>query len=338
MSNELILNNFQSNVDNDGMKLDEMDLLVRVAETGSMTRAAQHLHLTPAAVSATVRRMEEVMGVRLFERTTRSVHPTEEGLVVLEGCRDVLDRWSQTLEEAKGPGTEVVGTVHLSAPADTTYEVLAPVLVKVSKEQPQLQVVVHSSDSLLHLHKDAIDMAIRYGPLKDSTLEARTLAECPGILVASPAYIRKEGNPRGAKDLAKHRCLTLRLSGAAVTSWTLLGNGSTQEVALRSSLCGDGYLVRGWAIEGLGIARKSIFDVIEDLEAGRLVRVLPELHSGSSAIQAVFPSRRFLPARVRLIDMAISAAFTDRARRCEEWLSTSENRNVDKKGASTRKG
>lgn len=84
-----------------------------------MTMAARHLHLTPAAVSATARRIEKAMGVRLFERTTRSIHPTDEGLVVLEGCQDVLNRWDRTLEDARGASSEVVGTVHLSAPFKT---------------------------------------------------------------------------------------------------------------------------------------------------------------------------------------------------------------------------
>lgn len=306
------------------MNLDEMELLVRVAETGSMTRAARHLHRTPAAVSAAVRRIEEGMGVRLFERTTRSVHPTDEGLAVLEGCQDVLNRWRRTLEEARGARAEVVGTVHLSAPADTTYQVLAPVIVEVSERHPRLQVVVHSSDSLHHLHRDAIDMAIRYGPLQDSTLTARRLAECPGILVAAPAYLERHGSPEVPRDLIEHRCLTLQLSNVAVTSWNLLPEeGPVQEVLLRSPLCGDGYLVRHWAVAGLGIARKSLFDVLDDLEAGRLVRVLPDHTSGSREIHAVFPSRRYLPARVRAVDEALSAAFAERVRGCERWLQQS---------------
>ncbi|PRQ09099.1 LysR family transcriptional regulator [Enhygromyxa salina] len=302
------------------MKLDEMELLVRVAETGSMTLAARQMHLTPAAVSAAVRRVEETMGVRLFERTTRSLHPTDEGLVVLEGCQDVVERWERTLEEVHGTTHELVGTVHLSAPADTTYQVLAPVIVAVAEAHPRLQVVVHSSDALQHLQRDAIDMAIRYGAMPDSSLSARKLAESPGVLVAAPAYLARRGHPRAPEQLAGHRCLTLQLASVAVTRWTLHGEGSVHEVSLGSPLCGDGHLARMWAVAGMGIALKSLFDVIDDLEAGRLVRVLPGYASSPTPYHAVFPSRRYLPARVRALDVALTSEFTARHARCEAWL------------------
>lgn len=297
-----------------------MELLVRVAETGSMTLAARQLHLTPAAVSAAVRRVEEAIGVRLFERTTRSLHPTDEGLVVLEGCQEVVERWERTLEEVRGTAQELVGTVHLSAPADTTYQILAPVVVAVAEAHPRLEVVVHSSDALQHLHREAIDMAIRYGSMQDSSLSARKLAESPGVLVAAPAYLERRGHPRAPKELAGHRCLTLQLASVAVTTWTLHGEGSVHEVPLGSPLCGDGYLARRLALAGVGIALKSLFDVIDDLEAGRLVRVLHAYTSPPMAIHAVFPSRRYLPARVRALDAALTTEFSARDARCEAWL------------------
>ena len=301
------------------MKVLDMEILVRVAEAGSMTAASRQMHLTPAAVSATVGRVEEALGMRLFERTTRAIHPTDEGLIVLEGCQDVLARWQRTLEEVRGT-PELAGTVHLSAPADTTYEILAPVVVAVAEANPQLQVVLHTSDSVHHLHQEAIDMAIRYGPLQDSTLSARKLTEWPGVLVASKAYVERWGTPREPEDLRDHRCLTLQLSSAAVTSWTLHRGDVALEVPLRSPLCGDGYLARRWALEGLGIARKSLFDVIDDLETGRLVRVLPRHVSDTFAIHVVFPSRRYTPVRVQALDSALTAAFAARAARCDAWL------------------
>ena len=296
---------------------------MRVAETGSMTLAARQLHLTPAAVSAAVRRIEEALGARLFERTTRSLHPTDEGALVLEACQEVIDRWARALEQVHGPARELVGTVHLSAPSDTTHQVLAPVIVAVAEAHPKLEVVVHSSDTLQHLHRDAIDMAIRYGPLQDSSLSARKLAAHPGVLVASPAYLARRGRPRAPEDLADHRCITLQLSGAPVTVWPLreVSGGKATEVALESPLCGDGHLARVWAVAGVGIARKSLFDVIDDLEAGRLERVLPGHLTRTTPIHAVFPSRRYQPARVRALDAAIAVAFAGRSARCDAWLA-----------------
>ncbi len=301
------------------MKLDEMDLLVRVAETGSMTLAARQLNLTPAAVSAAVKRVEETVGVRLFERTTRTVHPTEEGLRVIEGCQEVVARWQRTLEAVRGASQSLAGTIHISAPADTTYQILEPVIARLSQQHPELQVVVHSSDALHQLHREAIDMAIRYGPMPDSTLSARRLAICPGVLVASPAYLERSGRPSQPGELAKHRCITLRLASVPVTTWALQSAAGARTVPLQSPLCGDGYLARRWALAGQGIALKSLFDVIDDLESGRLERVLPAYTTSPMAIHAVFPSRRFLPARVRALDAAITAEFNDRLARCERW-------------------
>lgn len=303
------------------MKTDEMELLVRVAETGSMTLAAKQLHLTPAAVSAAVRRLEESLGLRLFERTTRSVHPTDEGLVILEGCQEVIDRWQRTIEEVRGAAGELVGDVHVSAPADTAYQMLAPVVAEVSEAHPRLRVVVHVSDAVAHLHREAIDMAIRYGALQDSSLSARKLADVPGVLVASPGYLERHGAPDSPEELTEHRALTLQLASVPVTSWALVGRGETRAVELRRTICSDGYLARQWALQGEGIAMKSLLDVIDDLEAGTLVRVLPEFAVGPMPVHVVFPSRRYPRARVRALDAALETAFAERVQRCEAWLA-----------------
>lgn len=301
------------------MKIHEMEVMVRVAEAGSMTVAARQLHLTPAAVSAMVGRVEDSLGLRLFERTTRAIHPTDEGLVVLEGCQEIVAQWERTLERVRGQ-PELEGAVHLSAPADTTYQVLAPVACEISEAHPNLQLVLHTSDAVHHLHRDAIDMAIRYGELQDSGLMARKLADSPSILVAAPDYLERRGAPRVPQELCAHRVVTLQLSGTVVTSWRLESYGGSETVSLGSPLCGDGHFSRQCALAGKAIARKVLFDVIDDLEEGRLVRVLPSHTSGVTGIHAVFPSRRFMPARVRAVDSAVSEAFAHRVRRCNDWL------------------
>lgn len=309
------------------MKIREMELLVRVAETGSMTLAAQQLQLSPAAVSAAVQRIEAAIGVRLFERTTRSLRPTDEGLVIIEGCEDIVDRWQRTLEDAHGQGRELAGTIHLSAPADTTYGILESVIAELCAQHPRLRVVLNIGDAIQHVHKDAIDLAIRYGSLRDSTLLARKLVEAPSVLVASPAYLAARGAPETPQALAEHRCVTLHLSNVPAVVWELQRGDELHALRIDSPLCGDGYLARRWAIAGMGVALKSAFDVIEDLEAGRLVQVLPEYTGGSVAVHAVFRSR-FRPARVRALDAAIAERFAARGARCEAWLAGAEARTL----------
>ncbi len=303
------------------MKLREMELLVRIAETGSMTLAARQLHLTPAAVSAAVRRIEDDLGLRIFERTTRTLHPTEEGLVVIACCEDVLDRWQRTLDEAKGPRVGLAGTVHLSAPTDTTYQVLESLVVALCTEHPALRVVLSTSDMVQHLHRDAIDLATRYGALHDSTLSARTLAVSPRVLVASPAYLDQWGIPDTPQSLLGHRCLTLHLANVPAVSWQMHRGDESHTVHIESPLCGDGFLARRWAVAGMGIAFKSLFDVIDELESGSLVRVLPDYAGDTLGIHAVFPSRRFQPTRVRTVAAAIADRCAARAARCQAWLA-----------------
>lgn len=303
------------------MKIRDMELLVRVAETGSMTVAARQLHLTPAAVSAAVQRVEASLGLRLFERTTRSLHATEDGLVVLEGCADVVARWTRTLDEARGAGAELEGHVHLSAPADTTYQLLEDGVAELAAAHPRLRVVLWTSDAIQQLHRDAIDMAIRYGALPDSGLTARRLVQREAILVASPEYLQNRGAPEHPRDLAQHDLVTLQRGGSPTLSWSLRrSDGEDWTVPVDSPLCGNGYLSRRWALAGRGVAYKNLFDVIDDLEAGTLRRVLPDWSGGLVPIHAVFPSRRFLPARVRALDAAIGARFAARDARCARWL------------------
>lgn len=308
-----------------------MDLLVRIAETGSMTLAARQLYLTPAAVSAAVRRIEGDVGVRLFERTTRSLHLTDEGLVIIEGCRDVVERWRRALDEARGHRSALAGTVHLTVPKDLTYQVLQPLIADFSLAHPALRVVLSTSDSIRHLHRDAIDLAIRYGSLQDSRLSARKLAASPRILVAAPSYLERAGVPDGVDALLKHRCLTMELANVPVVSWRLLRGDEAHTVEMSSSpLCGDGYLVRQWAVAGMGIAFKSLLDVIDDLEAGRLVQVLPTFSGGLIPIHAVFPSR-FLPARVRALLTVIEERCRTRWERCMAWRN--RRASIDPNGA-----
>lgn len=204
------------------MKTRDMTLLVRIAETGSMTLAAKQLHVTPAAVSATVQRIEESLGVRLFERTTRTLHVTDEGGVIVEACQDILARWQRTLEDVRADHHELEGEVHFSAPADTTYNILQPVMAAMSARHNNLRIVMHTGDTVHHRYKDAIDMAIRYGPLQDSTLTARKLSDFPYILVASPSYLAEAGVPRDVHELHRHRQISIQLNSVPMSSWALI--------------------------------------------------------------------------------------------------------------------
>ncbi|MEM6991330.1 MAG: substrate binding domain-containing protein, partial [Myxococcota bacterium] len=252
--------------------------------------------------------------------TTRALHPTDEGTLLIEGCRDVVELWQRTLEDARAQRAELEGVVQLAAPVDTAYQLLRSVVAELHAEHPRLTVVLHGTDTVQQLDRDAVDVSIRYGRLQDSTMSARKLAVCPGILVAAPSYLQRKGVPRSPADLQSHQCITLHLSNRLQDTWELLGKGRPRRVELVSPLCGDGYAARQWALDGAGIALKSLFDVIDDLEHGRLVRVLPRYTSGLVPIHAVFPNRRFTTARVRTLLSVVAKRFAVRSNRCTTWL------------------
>jgi DNA-binding transcriptional LysR family regulator len=305
------------------MKIDEMQLLIRVAETGSMTRAARQLDRTPAAVSAAIQRIERALGLRLFERTTRTLHPTDEGLVIVEGCQETVRRWQQTLDEARGSNATLEGSIRLSAPTDATQQVVAEAVAAFSAAHASVRVIVHATDTLQNVLEDALDVSVRYGELKDSSLVSRRLAASLRILVASPDYLARRGVPETLDDLAQHRLLTLQLASTPVRTWPLEGDRGSVPLAVDSPLCGDGLVVRRWAVAGQGIAFKSLLDVIDDLEAGRLVRVLPGFDGAVGPIHAVLPSRTYIPARVRALVAHLATEFAAREARCARWLSPS---------------
>lgn len=302
------------------MRLEDMQLLLRIAETGSMTLAARQMHLTPAAVSASLRRLEQELDTRIFERSTRALRPTDEGLIVLAGARDVLGRWQETLEEIQGESAQLTGTVHISAPGDTAYQIVAPAIIELAKQYPKLQVVMHCADSLHHLQRDAIDMAIRYGKLQDSSLTARKVSHRPCILVASPSYFAKHPRPISPQDLLEHQTITLQLGEKMLDTWVLTHKQKKHRVTLHQPLCADGHLARQWALQGRGIAFKSLFDVIDDLEQGTLVNALPGFFGPDAPIHTVFPSRQHVPTRVRAVEKFLRQHFVARDARCDSWL------------------
>lgn len=305
------------------MKMRELEVLVRVAEAGSMTRAARQLELTPAAVSAIVQRAEATLGLRLFERTTRSLRLTREGRVIVEGSQETLLRWRRALDEARGDTTRLEGVLRVSAPADTTEVLIGDVIASFSGVHPGVTVIAHATDVMQDVLGDALDVTVRYGALNDSSLIAHRLATCPRVLVASPAYLDVYGHPTSPEALRDHRLLTLQLRNTPETTWRLRSAGRTKPLQIDSPLCGDGLRVRRWALAGHGIALKSLLDVVDDLEEGRLVRVLPDVDAGWTPLHAVLPSRRFVPARVRGFVDALVEACAARARRCEPWAGPS---------------
>lgn len=305
------------------MHLDDMRLFAAVAELASFSAAARRLDLTPAAVSAAIKRIEATLKARLVERSTRAVRLTAEGEQVAQTCRAMLSQW-QGLQAALARPGDVDGEVHLAAPADTTYRLLSPWLAPWRAKRPGLRLHLHVSDRLHDLRREAVDIAIRYRPLADSSLVARPLCHGASVLVASPAYLARHGTPKQPADLLQHRCLTLQIGGRPYRDWPLRRRrarraGGVEVVRVDGALCGDGALAHAWALEGQGIAFKALCDVLDSLEAGRLVQVLPEHLGPELPVHAVLPSREFVPPRVRAVLEELVGRFAALQTRMDAW-------------------
>jgi DNA-binding transcriptional LysR family regulator len=306
------------------MNLDDMRLFVNVAQSGSFSSAARRLNLSPAAVSLAIKRIETEHRARLIERSTRAIRLTSEGLRFLEGCEAVLARWEETLATLGAPKDALVGDVHIAVPVDLTYRYLGKWLADWQSEHPRLRLTFRVGDRIHDLKRESVDLAVRYGGLADSALIAHQLCSGPRIPVASPAYL-KRGAPKTPADLKDHTALLWSAGEQAFAEWQFWRgrktSGPSERVHVSGALCGDGLLARQWAVEGRGIAFKVLWDVIDDLEAGRLVRVLPEYRGDEIPVHAVLPSREHQPPRVRAVLAHLSAKFKELQQRMNRWWS-----------------
>lgn len=282
------------------MHLDDARLFVDIAACGSISAAARRADLTPAAASATLKRLEAELRVRLVERSTRSLRLTPEGEQMRETCERLLATWSEGEALIGAQHRELTGTLRVAAPSDLARVWVAGWAAEFVREHPALQVVLHPSDGVRELAREPADVALRYGVLPDSALVARRLCTNGTVVVASPEYLARRGAPRTPQDLAAHDCLTYFLSGRPYTRWGFRRGGREVEVAVRTALCADdGGLVRQWAVAGHGIAVKSRMDVWRELQAGTLVTLLGAWRTAAYPLHAVYPSGRHVPLRAR---------------------------------------
>jgi len=279
-------------------RFDDMEVFANVVSAGSMSGAAREMGLSPAVVSKRLQRLEERLGTRLLNRTTRQISLTEAG----EGYYDRVVSILAGVEEAEtyvGLGSSSArGVLKISAPTSFGRMHIAPNLIKFMKANKNLTLNLDLSDDYVDIVSSGIDLAIRIGELPDSTLVARKLAPVRRVLCATPRYLNHRGVPKRLEDLDHHALIAPHNQGP----WKLEGNAGTLVYRPNSTLLtNSSEVVRETVIAGLGIALRSTWDIGQELEDGRLVRVLPEYSATKGlGIYAVYPSRNFLPAKVRL--------------------------------------
>ena len=289
--------------------LQEMAVFVKVVAAGSLSAAARELGSSPAVMSRRLAALESRLGVRLVNRTTRTLNLTVEGSRYYEACTRVLADIQEADAEVAAGRVEPRGALKVALPASFGHQHVAPLIPKFAERYPKVELALSLSDRNVNVMDEGFDVAVCIADLRDSSLAARRLAPNRRVVCASPAYLAAHGTPRTPEDLAKHSCLVVSDFTANWEYKTRDGRSTSVRVQGRYA-CDNWEVLRQWALAGLGIALKSTWDVYRQLEDGSLVVLLPEYTFHSDvAIYAVYPHRRFLPAKTRVFIEFLAESF-----------------------------
>ncbi|MDO5622722.1 MAG: LysR family transcriptional regulator [Paracoccus sp. (in: a-proteobacteria)] len=275
----------------------EMQVFLRVVETGSFSGAARQMRMTPSTISKLIGRIEARLGVRLLERSTRRLSLTREGRVYYERSQALLDELDAVEQELSRGAASISGVVRVTASVGFATVAVEPLLPAFWAEYPNITVDLSISDEVVDLYLDRTDVAFRVGALTSSSLTARKLGTAPRMIVASPDYLRRAGMPQREDDLARHA----RLGFSFRRSSPLVGpRGGESDYGSCPLLANNGETVRRMALAGMGLARMGEFHVRADLARGALVEVLagaiPRDHED---IHLLFPTRTHMPHRTQ---------------------------------------
>ncbi|MCP3141679.1 LysR family transcriptional regulator [Pyxidicoccus xibeiensis] len=295
--------------------LSNIDAFVRAVEDGDFTRAARKLGLTASAVSRRIARLEEELGVRLFQRTTRSLRLTDDGRDFYARCQRILGELGEAKESLARSRSRPTGRLRVEAPQVIGQLVLAPALPRFLEKYPGVELHLTLRDEVVDPITEGADVLIRMGPLADSRLKARKLAVARLVACAAPAYLERHGTPRTPEDLARHQCLGFLRQGLPAP-WSLKDGRGTVQVEPRGALhVNHGATLRDAAVMGLGIAWMMDFMVARELASGALVTVLEAHASEERPIHALHPANRQLPPRVRVFLNFVATLFVQDAAR-----------------------
>ena len=280
--------------------LENIRTYVRVVELGSLSAAGRDLRLSPAVVSHRLQQLESHLGVRLLNRTTRQMQPTEHGQTFYEACQDVMNAVEHAESVAAEASLNPKGVLKVTAPLGFGRKILAPLVPEFQARYPKIDMRLRLSEHLIDLLEEAVDVAVRMAILTDSSLIARKIAECERVLAAAPDYLEAKGAPSTPDDLLQHQCLLLRHAGSAQFRWTLRTPDGPVSLPISGSLdADDGDVLTEWALRGQGIVMKPIWEIAEHLKAGRLKPLLLDFPPDPLTLAVIYPHRQFLSARVR---------------------------------------
>lgn len=290
-------------------KFSDMAMFVSVVKHQGLAAAGRELGLSPATMTARLQGLEERYGVKLLNRSTRHISLTDSGDLYHNACLEILENVKETENLILNGVKEVKGSLKISAPKDIGKQHILPILSEFCEQFPDVVPYLYLNDDVSNIAESGIDIVIRYGELADSSLISRRLSSSHRVLCASPKYLAKYGTPLTPQDLVNHRCLAMVRSNEELKTWHFQDTDKKNVITvLPKRFSDDGEVVRHWALEGAGIALKSILDVQDDIDNLRLVTVLngymtnfnTSTSVSSADLNVVYISKKYQPKRIRL--------------------------------------
>ncbi|CAB9494454.1 LysR family transcriptional regulator [Alteromonas macleodii] len=297
------------------MLLDDLNVVIKVAEFKNITAAATHLNMRTATASAAVKRVEQALGAELFVRTTRSLRLSSAGERFLPTCEQAMSMLTTAKQNLKGDTGVIEGELRLGLSSDLGRNVIAPWLDDFMEEHEKISVKINLNDSNIDFYRDPIDLALRYGSPDDASVYGFKICDVPRLLVASPSYISTYGAPKNFEDLQGHNGLFYQLHDKVYNEWDFVHGDKPVKVKMQGNrTANDGEMVRRWAVAGKGVAVKSSLDTCDDIINGRLVTLLPDYQPKPTQLWLICPSRQSITPAVRLLRDMLKA-------RCAECLA-----------------
>lgn len=299
-----------------GIQPADLGFLVTVSGSGSLSATARELGISKAAVSKRLATIEGRAGVTLVSRTTRRMSLTPEGEAVVEHARAILAQMEELDRMLSRSAQVPKGLLRVNATLGFGRSHVAPLISRFVQRHPEVQVQLQLSVNPPPLTEDQFDVCIRFGEPPDARVIARRLAPNRRVLVASPAYLKRCGQPKTPQDLLSHNCIGIRQGDEAYGTWRLrAGRGArqrTESIKTQGNLAtNDGEIAVRWALDGHGIVMRAEWDVARHLREGRLVLVLPQWETPEADIHAVYPQRLQMSSRVRAFVQFMAESLVD---------------------------
>jgi len=277
----------------------QISTFAEVANKGSLSAAARAEGVAPAMISRRLDALEQRLGVKLLQRTTRKLALTNEGAAFLEDCQRILADLEAAESMVSERSRHASGILTISAPAGFGRQHVAPLIPSFLSQHQNLKLTLSLNDRVVDLIGEGVDVAIRIAALSDSNLIGAKLADNKRVVVASPIYLKKHGTPKTLDELSKHNCLAFSTDGSQ-RGWTFRQNGKNVTLKVEGNMvCNDGAVLHDWALAGKGLAWRSMWEVGTEIESGKLVTVLDDYTAPGNDIYAIFAQRQHLPLRIR---------------------------------------